>query len=335
MKQRGFNLIELMIGMVIGLFIMAGVINLFISNRQTFQSNQGIFQIQESMRMAFEILSRDLRHTGFTPCGNNGNRVANVLNPMPANGNLLTWVGGLRGADGDTAITPVVTGTGTGQRVAGTSAVLVQGVEGSDRTVQMHTTTGTPRFTLFPDASTNFAAGDILMVCDTQQATIFQTSQVTANEIRYVINGGFTPGNCQVALGALGGCAATPSYLAFNPNANITRFMSAIWYVGNNGRPEDGGRSLFRARVNNNGQVITEEIVAGVSNLNLSYHRGNTTTWDSANTIETANAWNGVNALRLQMTLISAENNVSTDRSINDGRLQRSFTQIIALRNRI
>ncbi|WP_298611196.1 PilW family protein [uncultured Thiothrix sp.] len=334
MRQRGFNLIELMIAMVIGLFIMGGVISLFISNRQTFQSNQGIFQIQESMRMAFEILSRDLRHTGFTPCGN-GTRVANVLNPTPANGNLLNWVGGLRGADGNTAIAPVVIGTGIGQRVAGTSAVLVQGVEGSDRTVQMHTTTGTPSFTLFPDASTNFSAGDILMVCDTQQATIFQASQVTANEIKYVINGGFTPGNCQLGLGIGGGCTATPAFLAYNPNANITRFMSAIWYVGNNGRPEDGGRSLFRARIDNTGQVVREEIVAGVSNLQINYHRTTLNSWDTATAIDTANAWANVNALRLQLSLVSAESNISTDSSINNGRLQRNFTQIIALRNRL
>lgn len=332
MKQQGFNLIELMISMMIGIFIMLGVVNLFISNRQTFQSNQGIFQIQESMRMAFEILSRDLRHTGFTPCGNES-RVANVLNPTPANGNLLAWVGGLRGVDGATSITPVVTGAGVGQRVAGTSAVLVQGVTGNDRTVQMHTTIGTPSFTLFPDASTNFAAGDILMVCDTQQATVFQASQVTANEIKYVINGGLTPGNCQLALGVSAGCTAAPSFLAYNPNASVTRFMSAIWYVGNNGRPEDGGRSLFRVRVDNNGQLITEEIVAGVSDLQITYHRGNVNAWDSASTIDTANAWNNVDALRLQMTLISAESNISTDRSVNDGRLQRSFTQTIALRN--
>jgi type IV pilus assembly protein PilW len=334
MKQRGFNLIELMIGMVLGIFMMIGIVNLFLSNRQTFESNQGIFQIQESMRMAFEILSRDLRHTGFTPCGNQ-NRVANVLNPISANGNLLNWVGGLSGVDGNTAITPIVNGSSEGQRVAGTSAVLVQGVEGGDRTVQMHTTTGTPRFALFADTSTNFSAGDILMVCDNQQATIFQASQVTANEIRYVINGGLTPGNCQVALGLTSGCSATPSYLAYNPNATVTRFMSAIWYVGNNGRPEDGGRSLYRARIGTNGDQITEEIVAGVSDLQITYHRRNQTTWDTAATIQAANAWANVDALSLQMTLVSAEDNISTNTSINNGRLQRSFTQTIALRNRI
>lgn len=333
MKQRGFNLIELMISMMLGIFMIIGIINLFISNRQTFQSNQGIFQIQESMRMAFEILSRDLRHTGFTPCGN-GSQIANALNPTPANGNLLVWSGGLRGADGDTAMTPLVTGTGVGQRVAGTSAVLVQGVEGGDRTVQMHTTTGTPSFTLFPDTSVTFAAGDILMVCDTQQASIFQASQFTANEIKYVINGGLNPGNCQLGLGLSSGCAAAPSFLAYNPNASITRFMSAIWYVGNNGRSDDGGRSLYRVRMDTNGQRVTEEIVAGVSQLDITYHRGNLSVWDSASTVNTANAWNNVDALRLQMTLVSAEKNISTD-SANEGRLQRSFIQTIALRNRI
>ncbi|TXH69562.1 MAG: prepilin-type N-terminal cleavage/methylation domain-containing protein [Thiothrix sp.] len=333
MKQRGFNLIELMIGMVIGLFIMAGVINLFLSNRQTFQSNQGIFQIQESMRMAFEILSRDLRHTGFTPCGNQ-NKVANVLKASAANGNLLEWVG-LRGVDGDTAIAPVITGTDTGQRIAGTSAILVQGVQGIDRSVQLHTTLGTPSFTLFPDTSTTFAAGDILMACDFQQATIFQASAATANTVNYVVGGSLTPGNCQIGLGLPGRCPPTPAFVTYNPNANMSRFMSSIWYVGNNGRPEDGGRSLYRTRIGAAGAVVTEEIVAGVSDLQISYHRRNNDAWDTAAAIGAANAWNTVDALSLQMTLVSAEANVSSDSSINEGRLQRSFTQTIALRNRI
>lgn len=333
MKQHGFNLIELMIAMMLGLFIMAGVSNLFLSNRQTFQSNQGIFQIQESMRMAFEILSRDLRHTGFTPCGNQ-TRVANVLNFSAANGNLFEWVG-LRGVDGNTAISPVTIGTGRGQRIAGTSAILVQGVQGVDRSVQLHATVGTPSFTLFPDLNTTFTAGDILMACDFQQATIFQASAVTANTIKYAVGGGLNPGNCQIGLGLPGRCPATPSYITYNPNANISRFMSSIWYIGYNGRTDDGGRSLYRQRIGTAGEVVTEEIVAGVSDLQISYHRRNSNSWDTAATINAANAWGNVDALSLQMHLVSAETKVSSDSSINEGRLQRSFTQIIALRNRI
>lgn len=333
MKQRGFNLIELMIAMMLGLFIMAGVINLFLSNRQTFQSNQGIFQIQESMRMAFEILSRDLRHTGFTPCGNQ-TRVANVLNRSAANGHLFEWVG-LRGVDGNTAISPVTTGTGRGQRIAGTSAILVQGVQGVDRSVQLHATVGASSFTLFPDSNTTFAAGDILMACDFQQATIFQASAATANTVQYAVGGGLSPGNCQIGLGLPGRCPATPSYITYNPNANISRFMSSIWYVGHNGRTDDGGRSLYRQRIGAAGVVVTEEIVAGVSDLQISYHQRNSNSWDTATTINAANAWGNVDALSLQMHLVSAETKVSSDASINEGRLQRSFTQIIALRNRI
>ena len=80
---------------------------------------------------------------------------------------------------------------------------------------------------------------------------------------------------------------------------------------------------------------MTEEIVAGVSQLNITYHRIGLNVWDSADTVNTANAWANVDALQLQMTLVSAESNVSTDRTINEGRLQRSFTQTIALRNRL
>ena len=56
MKQTGLTLIELMISMVLGLMLLAGVSSLFQANKQTFQSNQSLSQIQESVRTTFGIL---------------------------------------------------------------------------------------------------------------------------------------------------------------------------------------------------------------------------------------------------------------------------------------
>lgn len=64
-QQRGFSLIELMIAMVIGLFLLLGVIQVFVGSRMTYQVHEGIGRIQENGRFAIEILSRQVRKAGF------------------------------------------------------------------------------------------------------------------------------------------------------------------------------------------------------------------------------------------------------------------------------
>lgn len=68
--QAGFNLIELMIAMVLGLLVLGAAIGIFQSNQRTFSANEGQSRIQESARVAFELISRDLRAAGGTACSN-------------------------------------------------------------------------------------------------------------------------------------------------------------------------------------------------------------------------------------------------------------------------
>lgn len=76
--QRGLTLIELMIAMVLGLIVVGGAISVIIANRQSYRTNEGLSQVQESTRTAFEVLARDIRQAGSTACGTT-NRMANVL----------------------------------------------------------------------------------------------------------------------------------------------------------------------------------------------------------------------------------------------------------------
>lgn len=61
--QRGLNLIELMVGMVVGLLIIGGVVTVFISNQQTAQVKRDLDNAQESFRYAAYTLSRIVRNS--------------------------------------------------------------------------------------------------------------------------------------------------------------------------------------------------------------------------------------------------------------------------------
>ena len=60
-RSHGFSLIELMISMVIGLILLAGVTTVFISAQQTSQTKRDLENAQEALRYAHQSISRIVR----------------------------------------------------------------------------------------------------------------------------------------------------------------------------------------------------------------------------------------------------------------------------------
>lgn len=82
--QRGVTLIELLVSMVIGLLIMMGVFQLYLTSTRTQQSQEGVARIQENMRYLFSKLGDDITQTGHFGCipfqgGSGDERLIEVL----------------------------------------------------------------------------------------------------------------------------------------------------------------------------------------------------------------------------------------------------------------
>lgn len=60
-RQRGLTLIELMVAMVIGLFLIGGVIGVFVANQQTSNTKQQLDRAQENFRFGSQTLMRVIR----------------------------------------------------------------------------------------------------------------------------------------------------------------------------------------------------------------------------------------------------------------------------------
>ena len=71
---RGFTLIELMVAMLLGLIVVGGVISVMLANKRSYRTNEGLAQVQESARTAFELMARDIRQSAGNGCDNN-NRI--------------------------------------------------------------------------------------------------------------------------------------------------------------------------------------------------------------------------------------------------------------------
>lgn len=62
---QGLTLIEVMIAMVMGIMFLTSVIQIIIINSQSFRVRNSVSRLQEDGRLVMELMSRELRHTGY------------------------------------------------------------------------------------------------------------------------------------------------------------------------------------------------------------------------------------------------------------------------------
>lgn len=337
--QRGTSLVEVLVTLVLGLVVSAGAIAMVMSNREAYRSTEALSRIQESTRMAFELMSRDLRAVGINACNGGRSRVLNLL-ANPATNWWSNWsdtTRGLRGFNNTEASLAAVIGTGVGQRVTGTD--LVETIHGGTAamSVSVHND-ATSTLTLATPHT--LASDDLVVLCDFENSAIFQVSAVDAasNSIKHEVGAG-TPGNCLSGLAfRRDPCDVADVRKIFPPGSQLMRLQAAAWFVGNNGR---GGNtnsptSLYRVSVGNNGAgsaaQVAEEIVEGVRDLQITYRLPGGD-YLSATDITALNRWNEVVAIQIQLDIDAPDTGTATNAA--GARLTRRISHVVNLRNRV
>jgi len=78
--QRGFSLVELMVAMLVGLFVIGGALTVQQRSRATHQVNEVLARMQEKARFAYDVLEADVRTAGFWGQSNDTSLVQNWAN---------------------------------------------------------------------------------------------------------------------------------------------------------------------------------------------------------------------------------------------------------------
>jgi type IV pilus assembly protein PilW len=65
LRAHGFTLIELMVSMVLGLMLSAGIVNIYLQNKQNYLQDEELARMQENARYAIGLLKRELTMAGF------------------------------------------------------------------------------------------------------------------------------------------------------------------------------------------------------------------------------------------------------------------------------
>ena len=216
LKQKGFSVVELMVALVLGLFLVSGVTAMYVSSKQTYRMTDNLSRLQESLRFSLEFISQDVRMAGYMPC----RFPPTVTNAISGS---TTWFldffnFGIRGYEGGvSAFPPEITGS----TVAGSDAIAILKGGNFTSSITFHST-ATDFLSLSNDFNQgDFQDGEIAIICDPRQASIFQisTANDVAETISYGDNTSINPGNATTVIGTYG------------EDAQITPFEPVIYFV--------------------------------------------------------------------------------------------------------
>ena len=289
--QHGFSLVELMIGLTLGLFVIGGVIAIFSATQQANRATEGLSRSQETSRLGFELMARSLREAGGTLCSTRI-PVLNALAPAGAKPAALWWLDpsvAIRGFDNGTALPATPNGppaSGAGSRIAGTDAVHI-----TTASLQRgyNITAHSPAIALPPlpantyqlnTATPNLQGGDLVMACDFRQGALFQARTVapvgTHSNVVYDTAAGLSPGNASVQFGFPAGTGYNFMRPPLLMPAILAPFTAELWYIGQSvTNTGPARRSLYRMGLTNTaGTTVTlqrEEILEGVTDMQITY----------------------------------------------------------------
>lgn len=366
-KQIGLSLIELMIALVVGLILIAGVLSIFMSSRKSYGINSAVGQVQEHGRFALDFIRHDTRMAGYMGCGVSGVNFSNQLkspasSSLPFNfGNILTGfeyngtapAGAFTIASENPAPAAATTAwtpdldtslplNGAGYAIPG-SDVLAMSMTQNLTNPPYITTIPSPTAAVFDVSTPGLTIGQIMVISDCVNTLILQVTGVGGGGtvIGHDTGGAITPGNSNKDV---------PTSFT---GAQINTATAIVFYVGES---TDGSPALFQATTSPAAAsgFQPQELVPGVENMQVLYGvapagAGTPTNYMTAAAVAaTPGLFNSVVSVRVALLLRSDLGAVTLPPAAvtynllgtvitapRDTRLRQIFTTTIGIRNNL
>lgn len=344
-RQTGLSIVELMVGMVLGLLLTAGAIQLFISTKATYRLESALSRLQETGRFAVDFMADQIRMAGYHGCSSRINEDINVISnetpPLDAtvSGNALRGYNSA-GSNWNPALPAYITAsTQLGATVLpGTDVLSIQHISRCSAALTTPLVGGNSVSVVRPN-NCDFAQEDVVMINDCSGADIFAISSTPT-----------TTGTLETLVfnNAAGGGGNTANTLSknYDTDAQVSVYQSSVFYIatGANGNP-----ALFQGTwdpaVADNFQTL--ELADNVQDMEILYGE-DTTDNGAVDAYRTANAvinWENVRSVRIDLLLRSMDNVTGEPRAFtfngananagNDHRLRIRHSITITLRNRL
>ncbi|MGA7800045.1 MAG: PilW family protein [Gammaproteobacteria bacterium] len=347
--QCGLTLVELMVAMVVSLILMAGVLKIYLSSKQSSRVLTSEARMQENGRFAMHFLVHDIRMAGYMGCASFNRITPNIIaNPPPAqpvfsSDNIIrgfdytgsSWPGSFPQSTGPNGAPPNI--------VSGTSVIVLQygSSDGAELTGNVNPVNANVQVT---HNAGNWVKGSYVLITDCSGADLFKNTNNTTSS-----NGstGYT-----LAYGSSGN---TTNRLSRNygRDAQTMSYESDMYYIGTDANDLDShGQprpALYRMDFSGNRQALVDN----VQSMKILY--GLDTSGDrAANEYLTAaqvdaispatNGWPDVVSARVNLLLSTTDDNLAPSRqtvtfdgsnyNAGDRRLYWTFGDTVTLRNR-
>lgn len=327
-SQRGFTIVEVMVAMLLGLILMAGVVSVMVANKRSFNEQTEMSRLQENARFAVEFLTRDIRMAGYVGCSHDITRVTNHLSINDKS--LLNAGIAIEGIDANSSPTewqPSGSTDNTGDMVAGTDAVTVRFFRPTGHNLQ--STMSAVSDDIDATSVDGIGGNDVLAVSDCVSADIFQVTGVAGTNIEHAVGTmpAPTPDNSTADL--------TKPY---DTDASLHHLYAARYYIRSN---PDNIPALYRY-IHTGSGFTSQELVAGIENMQIMY--GDSSSFAPADSVAD---WDSVNSVKIGL-LVRTEDKMGTDTdsnsydvldetiaAANDRYRRKVFATTIKLRNRI
>ena len=317
-RQAGLSLVELMIAITLSLLLIAGVLQIFLSSKQTYATNNALSRVQESGRFAMDFLTQDIRNTGYK---------GQCLGQPLTHGTIdILWRldNPIEGWNNISNKQPTHL---TDTPVTGTDTIRIKLAAGPGE-VQAASGNTAANNTISLGANTSGVAQHaITLISDAIACDLFRNT-ATSNA---------------TSVAKAAGVNWTHNYTG---NTEVLPLQNATYYIrANAGRPN----SLVRQRLSTSTTDpvwVTEELVDGVQDMQILYGiAGANRQVSDYVTANNVTNWDNVVAVRINLLVVSADTNVvpenqviafnGADVTIANRRLAQVFSTTIGIRNRL
>lgn len=304
-KQRGLSLVELMISIALGLMLMTGVIQMFITTKASFTVQQSLSRVQETGRMAMEFIGHDLRmasNVGCVKMQSPGKDVPNIIDPLATNKGGLhrNFLIGIMGYDTPLALNAsVLLNDALGSMVpaANSNILVIRGV--TERGFPVAVTNNENSITVFRGGSSlsnncidGLCEGGVAVVSDCDSGRIF-----TAVSLEEKSGGQMTITHNE----SWDITAADINIYDSRPEVLVYPMHTIVYFVA----PGVSGEPSLWQRVD---RQTALELIQGVERIRFTYRVDNSPNYVSASAIG-ALAWRDVNAVRVDLLVRGADQN--------------------------
>ncbi|MEW5057397.1 MAG: PilW family protein [Cycloclasticus sp.] len=355
--QSGVTLVELMIALVLGLIIAAGLSQIFVSSQKTYRITEEQSRLQESARFGFEFITRGFREAGYSGC-----RAIERLNiQVIANAPTVSYNANNIVSGSEASLTspgtwsPALNSDIEDDVIAGTDTLSIQkaGSCGGTLTQQGQSNSSTSEIKIPTSNSCNISAGDVLMLTDCEHAHIFRANSNSNNPgnsgnsdetISIAASMNSSTHFCLNQANAGTGSCGTGNAKLYGSDAELLTFSSLTYYIGTGA----GGRNaLF---VYDGTASSKTELVEGVEDMQIQYgvdadENDIVDNYQTAETVNTAGNWDKVISAEISILLTTQKDNLTTAEqtfiyngttvNASDKRLHHVYTTVISIRNRV